>query len=97
MVMEASSCQMCGRELGGARQVIVCGRTFGFAPSVCDGCAEAREAKEQARKDPSRNRWERLCPEPFRINPGHRDTNEHYYEFRRRSAQPPSVLCRKVA
>jgi hypothetical protein len=37
---------------------------------VCDGYAEAREAKEQARKDPSRNRWERLCPESFRIIQG---------------------------
>jgi hypothetical protein len=56
MVMGASSCQMCGRELGGAQEVIVCGRTFRFAPSGCDGYAEAREAKEQARKDSSRNR-----------------------------------------
>jgi Mn-dependent DtxR family transcriptional regulator len=46
----------------GARQVIVCERTFRFAPSLCDSCAGAREVKEQARKDPSRNRWERLCP-----------------------------------
>jgi hypothetical protein len=56
MVMGASSCQMCGRELGGSQEVIVCSRTFRFAPSVCDGYAEAREAKEQARKDSSRNR-----------------------------------------
>jgi len=97
MVMGASSCQMCGRELGGAQEVIVCGRTFRFAPSVCDGYAEARGAKEQARKDSSRNRWERLCPESFRINPGHRDSNEHYYEFRRRPGQLLSGLFRKVA
>jgi DNA replication protein DnaC len=68
MVMGASSCQMCGRELGGAREVIVCGRTFRFGPSVCDACADAREAKEQAGKDPSRSRWERLCPELYRCN-----------------------------
>lgn len=88
---------MCRRELGGAQEVIVCGRTFRFAPSVCDGYAEARGAKEQARKDSSRNRWERLCPESFRINPGHRDSNEHYYEFRRRPGQLLSGLFRKVA
>ena len=36
-------------------------RTFRFAPSACDGCT--REAKKQARKNPSRNRSERLFPE----------------------------------
>jgi hypothetical protein len=54
-------CRVCGRTLGGAQRVVVCGRTFSFAPMVCDACAEARESEaETQRKNPSR--WERMCP-----------------------------------
>lgn len=52
-------CRACGQELGAARVAVVCGRTFSFAPMVCDACAKAVEADAQ-RKNPSR--WERLCP-----------------------------------
>jgi IstB-like ATP binding protein len=54
-------CRVCRRKVGDAHRVVVCGRTFSFAPMVCDVCAEARETKAEAqRKKPSR--WERLCP-----------------------------------
>ena len=52
-------CRACGRELGAARVVVVCGRTFSFAPMVCDACAEAIEADAQRK---NQSRWERLCP-----------------------------------
>ena len=62
MVAGLSSCWVCGRQLGNARSVIVCGRKFTFGPTVCDACAEASEAEAQ-RKNPSR--WERLCPQLY--------------------------------
>ena len=65
MVTVTSRCLVCGRELGDARSMVVCGRAFSFGPTVCDACAAAREAEVQRNKP---SRWERLCPKLYQYS-----------------------------